>query len=373
MGIDRHAKHAYALYSGDNQHATPSRLYRQLFALAVSADLREIELHCCKRALRRFWVQEVARGVRSRLSDARHRRRRRYERPCLVDRVWEEGEVVTGFGETSNRTAVFVGDGSLLINCAEMFMAAGHTVAGVSTRSPATREWAESRGLQLLGAPSELDLADLEIDYLFSVANLEILPGPVLSAPKRLAINFHDSPLPRYAGLNAPAWALMDGESAYGITWHEMTAAVDGGRILWQTHFAVAPDETAYSLNTKCYAVAAESFAAFVDDLTNDRLLLKDQVGEPSRFFGSQRPRCYGLIDFAQGAEDIARLVRALDNGVYDHPLGRAKLQTADGVLAVVKAVAENEAEAARPGTVLSERDGTIRIATGRGAIASVG
>ena len=38
------------------------------------------------------------------------------------------------------------------------------------------------------------------------------LPESVLRAPRQLAINFHDGPLPRYAGLNAPVWALLHGE-----------------------------------------------------------------------------------------------------------------------------------------------------------------
>ncbi len=52
--------------------SSPRRLYRELYALAVSADLTEAQLRRCKRALRRFWVLEVARSGRSRLSDARH-------------------------------------------------------------------------------------------------------------------------------------------------------------------------------------------------------------------------------------------------------------------------------------------------------------
>ncbi len=30
------------------------------------------------------------------------------------------------------------------------------------------------------------------------------------------AINFHDGPLPRYAGLNTPAWAIINGEAEHG-------------------------------------------------------------------------------------------------------------------------------------------------------------
>jgi glycosyltransferase involved in cell wall biosynthesis len=52
--------------------ATARRLYRELYALAVSADLSEGQLRRCRRALRRFWIKEVA----FRTVDARHRLRR---------------------------------------------------------------------------------------------------------------------------------------------------------------------------------------------------------------------------------------------------------------------------------------------------------
>ena len=47
-------------------------LYRELYALAISADLSEAQLRRCRSALRRFWVNEQIRTARSRLSDARH-------------------------------------------------------------------------------------------------------------------------------------------------------------------------------------------------------------------------------------------------------------------------------------------------------------
>jgi glycosyltransferase involved in cell wall biosynthesis len=49
------------------------RLYRELYALAVSADLSEAQLRGCRWALRRFWVKEQIRDARLRVSDARHR------------------------------------------------------------------------------------------------------------------------------------------------------------------------------------------------------------------------------------------------------------------------------------------------------------
>jgi glycosyltransferase involved in cell wall biosynthesis len=53
------------------------RLYRELFSLAVTADLTEEQLRRCKRALRRFMIKETARDTRSRASAARHQALRR--------------------------------------------------------------------------------------------------------------------------------------------------------------------------------------------------------------------------------------------------------------------------------------------------------
>jgi hypothetical protein len=52
---------------------SPRRLYRELYALAVSADLSEEQLRRCRSALRRFWIKEQVSAARTQLSDARHR------------------------------------------------------------------------------------------------------------------------------------------------------------------------------------------------------------------------------------------------------------------------------------------------------------
>ena len=62
---------------GERLRTSPRRLYRELYALAVMADLTESQLRRCRRALRRFWCKEVARAGRQRISDARHRVLRR--------------------------------------------------------------------------------------------------------------------------------------------------------------------------------------------------------------------------------------------------------------------------------------------------------
>src|SRR5690606_12696997 len=95
----------------------------------------------------------------------------------------------------------------------------------------------------------QAELAGVDAQWLFAITHLAILPPEVIAAPSGGAVNFHDGPLPAYAGLNAPAWALINGETTYGISWHEITPGVDEGDVLVQRLFELAPQETSLSLN----------------------------------------------------------------------------------------------------------------------------
>jgi glycosyltransferase involved in cell wall biosynthesis len=73
-GIDRAAfRRRLDPVRAEQLRTSPRRLYRELYALAVSADLSEAQLRRCKWALRRFWIKESVRSARLRVSDARHR------------------------------------------------------------------------------------------------------------------------------------------------------------------------------------------------------------------------------------------------------------------------------------------------------------
>src|SRR5262249_49488551 len=106
-------------------------------------------------------------------------------------------------------------------------------------------------------------------DYLFSVNNAWIIPDALLRKATRAAINYHDAPLPRYRGLYATSWALLNEEDEHGITWHEMVAGIDEGRILSQRRFAVTRADTAHALNARCYEEAVSAFSEIVPKLSS--------------------------------------------------------------------------------------------------------
>jgi natural product biosynthesis luciferase-like monooxygenase protein len=267
-------------------------------------------------------------------------------------------------------SSLLIGHESLAIQCGQMLLDAGHPVRAVVTRHPDVHSWAEKHGLMTVapGAGLAQRLNGLSFDWLFSIANLDIIPADVLSMAGRGAINFHDGPLPRYAGLNAPVWAILNNEPRHGITWHLIAGGVDEGDILEQRLFDIAPNETALTLNTKCYAAAIDSFPAVIAQLTKGILDRTQQdLSLRSYYPRAARPAHGGVIDIAAKATEIATLVRVLDHGDYRNPLTCAKLLLGAHTLAVGQAeVAYGSAIA---GTVLSVLPDSITIATAEGAI----
>ena len=275
--------------------------------------------------------------------------------------------------------AVFVGEGSLLIRCAQAWREAGQAVVAVASAHPTVLGWSRDQGLPVERLDTTLRLPDVEFDYLFSVVNLRVLPDSVLRRARRLALNFHDGPLPRYAGLNAPAWALIAGESRHGVTWHEMTAAVDRGRIARQQVLPIAPDETTASLNARCWEAGYQTFVSLMEDILRGTLTLASQEGAVSCFGRHLRPANLGTLDWQLPATRLCALVRGLDCGAQPHPLALPKVWLG-GRLARVRAAQVLEVMGdAPPGTVLElsaaaeGADARLVVATAHGALALQG
>ncbi len=261
------------------------------------------------------------------------------------------------------------GGESTLIQCAEILLQRGHAVHGIITSAEAIARWARAKGIPAIDATSNLQraLAPAEFDYFFSITNLDVIPDEVLALPRRLAINFHDGPLPRYAGLYTPAWALINQEPTHGITWHVMTTAIDQGDLLKQRVFPISADETSLTLNTRAYEAAIDSFSELVEELASGTAtrIAQDRTA-PHEYFGRhQRPAAACTIRWSEPASTIAALVRALDFGMYANPLGLAKVATDGEPVLVIKLEILAETSVATPGTIVAIDAAGVRIATG--------
>ena len=274
---------------------------------------------------------------------------------------------------SSQSSCVLAGSESLLIQCGEVLLEGGWKIARVVSRDEGILGWARNAGLETCASgPGLADrLRGAEFDYFFSITNLSIIPADVIQMARRGAINFHDGPLPRYAGMYTPAWAILKGESEYGVTFHEMTASVDEGRILVQRLFPVSPDETSLMLNTNCYAAAIEGFRELTAQIVEDRLTPREQDFAERSYFGRHdRPEAAGIIDWAASSVDVSRWVRAMNFGArYKNPFSVAKLLHGGRVLCVGGAQCVEQDSDAATGTLLAVDDGSWTVRCGTGVV----
>lgn len=264
-------------------------------------------------------------------------------------------------------SCVLVGNESLLVQCATILLGRGHEIRVVASRNAEVRRWAHSAGIACVdpGRGIETRIAG-DFDWLFSIANLDLLPKTLIERAAKGAVNFHDGPLPRHAGLNAPVWAMLTGESQHGICWHRIEGGVDEGRILAEARFDIAADDTAFSLNARAYAAAIESFPALLDAIDRGDGGRPQDLAQRILWRRDDRPARAARLDFSRPAEEVVRLVRALDHGGYWNPLSLPKIETARGVFAVGRA--EVVAGSGLPGEILQDGN-EIVVACARDAV----
>jgi methionyl-tRNA formyltransferase len=97
-------------------------------------------------------------------------------------------------------------------------------------------------------AQTSAELRDLAPDYLVVCNYQQIFGAPLLALPTRACINFHPSPLPRYAGLAPFYWMVRNGERDGAVSAIEMTTGIDGGPLIARKRMKLTGDETTLQL-----------------------------------------------------------------------------------------------------------------------------
>jgi natural product biosynthesis luciferase-like monooxygenase protein len=266
-------------------------------------------------------------------------------------------------------SCLIIGDESLLVPCAETLRARGHDVAAFVTQDETIRKWAAFAGIAVHAPGADLAerLTALRYDWIFGISNLHPLPDRVRARASAGAALFHDGPLPKHAGFNGPSWAILAGERTYGVTWHAPGPnGDDTGDIYVQQRFDILEDDTAFTLNSRCYEAGIESFGELLRaieerDLTPRR---QDRAAR-TQHARDERPAAAATLRFDRPAAEIANLVRALDHGSgYANPLALPRLAAGNEVFGVTSVEILDERATADPGTVIAVGADSAVVAT---------
>jgi len=207
-----------------------------------------------------------------------------------------------------------------------------------------------------------------EVDLLLNVHSLFVMHRDVVAAARIGSFNVHPGPLPAYAGLNAPSWAIYHGERAHAVTVHWMDPGIDTGAIAYQAAVDVTEADTGYTLSTKCtraampllrelLAVAAQSPA----DIPR-----RPQPDGPRRYFGREVPEG-GRLDWSAPGRRVVDFVRAADYSPFSSPWGHPRTWAAGQELGVVRAgrACTPAPPDAPPGVVGAAMGRSVQVAAG--------
>lgn len=211
-------------------------------------------------------------------------------------------------------------------------------------------------------------MQEAQIDLLLTFRFPRIVPPPVIAAASLAAFNLHTGPLPAYAGLNVPSWAIFNGETAHGVTVHRLAEGIDTGEIITSESFPIAQSETGVSLTGKCVSAGSRLMAELTKALAAGNSITGTAQPLEGRQYYSKDIPGMGRIDWSWDAIKLDRLVRASNFYPFKSPWGTPIATLGEQAFGVLRTEVISEL-GGEPGSVLNATENMIDVATGEGTL----
>jgi methionyl-tRNA formyltransferase len=204
-----------------------------------------------------------------------------------------------------------------------------------------------------------------EVDLLLNVHSLYLIDGAVVAAPRIGSFNLHPGPLPQYAGLNTPSWAIYNGEPRHAVTVHWMDPAVDTGAVAYEAWFDLTESDTGLSVSARCVREGVPLIERLLEVAADDPAAIPAEPQDLSkrRYYRRGEVPDDGRIAWSRPARRIVDLVRACDYFPFPSPWGSPTARLGGEVLPVLKASRTGEATDEAAGTVGERADGGVAVA----------
>ncbi|MDR1235565.1 MAG: hypothetical protein LBJ96_01015, partial [Holosporaceae bacterium] len=218
-------------------------------------------------------------------------------------------------GRINKKVSCFlVGEDSMADRCMKAILESGYDLLGVCSPTENVVAFAEQKGIPHTNSLQVLKdrMRETECDFLFSISNTRILDKELIELPRVFSINYHNAPLPKYAGVHATSQAILNDERVHGATWHVIEEGVDTGDILKQVIVDVDNEDTNFTLDMKCMEKSISSFRELLDELKNGTYTkTKQDMSLRSYYTMYQKPENFAVISGEFSAQDVYRIYRA--------------------------------------------------------------
>ena len=193
----------------------------------------------------------------------------------------------------------------------------------------------------------------------------QILSSEILGIPEIGCINLHASLLPEYRGASPIHRAIIEGQTATGVTIMFMDRGMDTGDIIRQKKVTINKDDTVGDLHDRLARVGAVLMEKTLLDMDKGDYTRKPQQ-EKQATYAHKLNKKTGLIDWNDTSKNIYNLVRGLNPWPVAYTFldgDRIKIWEVD--------VVENKLEGeGQPGEIIQVSSGNLLVQTGSGLLA---
>lgn len=154
-------------------------------------------------------------------------------------------------------------------------------------------------------------IVDIEPDFIIVVAFGQKLPKELLSAPGIGCLNLHPSLLPKYRGGNPIQRAVMNGDTATGVSIIHMSERMDAGDVAMQKEVPIGPNETFGTLEKRLASLGAHALVEVVYLMMLGKASRTPQ-DESKASLALHLSKGEEVIDWSRPALEVHNLVRGL-------------------------------------------------------------
>ena len=179
----------------------------------------------------------------------------------------------------------------------------------------------------------------------------------------------HASLLPQYRGAAPINWAVINGESASGISIIRMANEIDAGEIFEQEQVAIEPEWPAGDLSAALAPVGARLMVRVLSEVEFGAARTVEQDGSLATL-APKLTKNDGRVPWGKCAEDVHHHIRGMTPGPGAFTFGADGRTGKRLRLAVLKSVvAEGDDPPAEAGTVVRASDDGLIVACGEGHV----
>jgi hypothetical protein len=156
-------------------------------------------------------------------------------------------------------------------------------------------------------------LRELKADLALLMGCPQIVSSELLNSFPGM-INYHNSLLPKYRGLEATSWAMTNEEELTGFTFHLVNERIDDGKLILQEAMKLDYQSSSYENELTKTNMAAECLGKLLNRFSESPEG-HDQLGESSYFGKEEKLR---LLEFDE-LDDIPKIRKLIGiwGGVY--------------------------------------------------------